>query len=90
MPYTYNPGEIETIEAAYQQGVALEQLAQQHNKSVASIRMKLVKRGTYQKPAKPATTKTTATAQTKPQPTTKTEVLQAYKTALGWVGHAPF
>ena len=88
MPYTYQPGEIEQIEQRYQAGATLEQLAQDYNKSVASVRMKLVKRGTY---VKQTTTKTTTTQPTaKAQPTTKGEVLLAYKQALGWVGAAPF
>lgn len=45
--FTYTPAEVQEITAKYQAGTSLDQLAIEYNKSVASIRMKLVKLGGY-------------------------------------------
>jgi Zn-dependent peptidase ImmA (M78 family) len=49
--FVYSEREISEIVAFYQQGTSLEVLAEKYNKSVASVRMKLVKLGVYQKQA---------------------------------------
>lgn len=49
--FTYTDTEVQEIVVKYRAGVSLEVLADQYNKSVASLRMKLVKLGVYQKAA---------------------------------------
>ena len=53
MAFVYTEQEFDQIKSLYAQGTELETLAQQFNKSVASVRMKLVKAGLYQKVTKP-------------------------------------
>lgn len=45
--FTYSPQEVQEVTQKYLAGVSLEVLAQDYNKSVASVRMKLVKLGVY-------------------------------------------
>ena len=54
MAYVYSAEEFEEIKQKYASGTSLEVLAEEYSKSVASVRMKLVKAGVYQKvtPAK--------------------------------------
>ena len=47
MAFVYAPGEFEKIKFEYSNGSTVESLAQKYEKSVASIRMKLVKAGVY-------------------------------------------
>ena len=71
--FVYTDSEIAEIVKKYKAAVSLEQLAAEYNKSVASIRMKLVKLGVYE-----AKKTTTSTKQTKAE--VNTEFAQAYKT----------
>lgn len=89
--FVYSEQDVKEITEKYSAGVTLEVLAEQYSKSVASVRMKLVKLGVYQKAvAKPATkTGATITAKT-PSPTTKAGILAAYKATEAAVGLAPF
>ena len=66
--FTYTESDIQQIVEKYSAGVSLDTLATDYNKSVASVRMKLVKLGVYQKVttvSKPSTTKPSAKAVTK-------------------------
>jgi ribonucleotide reductase beta subunit family protein with ferritin-like domain len=58
--FVYTDSEIKEIVHAYSYGASLETLADRYNKSVASVRMKLVKLGVYvaKKTASKAPTKT--------------------------------
>lgn len=71
--FVYTDSEIAEIVKKYKAAVSLEQLAAEYNKSVASIRMKLVKLGVYE-----AKKPSTSTKQTKAE--INTEFAQAYKT----------
>lgn len=71
--FVYTDSEIAEIVKKYKAAVSLEQLAAEYNKSVASIRMKLVKLGVYEAKKAGASTK-----QTKAE--INTEFAQAYKT----------
>lgn len=71
--FVYTDSEIAEIVKKYKAAVSLEQLAEEYNKSVASIRMKLVKLGVYE-----AKKTTGSTKQTKAE--INTEFAQAYKT----------
>lgn len=75
--FTYTAAEVAAITAQYTQGVALELLAEQFGKSVASIRMKLVKLGIYKK-----TTPSTGE--------TERENFERYSRSLAVVGAATF
>lgn len=67
--FTYTESDIQQIVEKYSSGVSLDVLATEYSKSVASIRMKLVKLGVYQKAvtaaSKPRTAKPSAKAVTK-------------------------
>jgi len=78
--FVYSEQDIKEITAKYQAGTTLEALAEQYAKSVASVRMKLVKLGVYQKSAtaKPSAKEANA------------ENLAVYKQCLASVGFAPF
>ena len=92
MAYTYTTLEFDKIKELYANGQTLEDILSLFpDKSVASIRMKLVKAGVYTKPTK-ATAKATATAKpaSEPKPTTKTAIKAAYKAASDAVGPAPW
>jgi hypothetical protein len=75
--FVYTESELKEIVAKYAQGISLEVLAEQYNKSVASVRMRLVKLGVYQK-----TGSASASA-------TKSENLETYKRCVADVGYAP-
>lgn len=88
--FVYSDSEVTEITTKYVDGVSLETLAQDYNKSVPSVRMKLVKLGVYQKATKPAaTTKTaTTTAEKKKPSTSKSAMLEDFKRAHALVGDA--
>lgn len=87
MAYTYTPEEFSQISQLYQSGKSLEDIQSLFpDKSVASIRMKLVKAGLYVKAVKSAGVTTKANL----KPTTKAEAKAAFKAALDAVGEAPF
>jgi hypothetical protein len=73
--FVYTELELKEIAAKYAQGVTLETLAEQYTKSVASIRMRLVKLGVYK--AVSATAKAEA------------DNLETYKRCVADVGYAP-
>ena len=75
--YVYTDSEVKEITEKYAQGISLEVLAEQYTKSVASVRMKLVKLGVYKK---------TSTASTTPS---KSENVEVYNRCLADVGYAP-
>lgn len=77
--FVYTDSEIAEIVKKYKAAVSLEQLAAEYNKSVASIRMKLVKQGVYE--AKKASGTSTKT---------KTEVNSEFDQIYRAVGPAPF
>lgn len=84
MAYVYSVQEFEEIKAKYQTGTSLEILATEYNKSVASIRMKLVKAGIYQKQT---------TSSSKPSSTSKSALAEEAKRQailLRDFGPAPF
>jgi hypothetical protein len=90
--FVYSDSEIQEITAKYAEGISLETLAADYNKSVPSVRMKLVKLGVYQKATKPTTTKTVSTITTtkKPASTSKSAMLEDFKRAHAMVGDAPW
>lgn len=91
MAYVYTEEEFSSIKSMYANGQTLEAIQGLFpDKSVASIRMKLVKAGVYQKAVHTKTTKPNQGATPSPKPTTKAGILQAYKAAEGWVGLAPW
>lgn len=97
MAYTYTDSEFEDITSRYEKGETLESIQVLYpSKSVASIRMKLVKAGVYvakkavvakQVSGKPITSMIAAPT---PKPTTKVGIVLAYKTAADAVGLAPW
>jgi hypothetical protein len=54
--FVYSDSEVQEIVAKYLQNIDLEVIANQYNKSVASVRMKLVKLGVYVAKTKKAAT----------------------------------
>ena len=96
--FTYTETETQQIVAKYSSGVSLDALATEYAKSVASVRMKLVKLGVYQK----ATTKVSSTldgwrevitnppAKSGEFPKTKSGVLAYYKSCVNAVGYSEF
>lgn len=66
--FTYSESEVVQIVAKYERGESLEALADEYNKSVPSVRMKLVKLGVYK-----AATKTSTGSTTKPKLTKREE-----------------
>ena len=80
--FVYSDQDVQEITAKYQVGQSLEVLAVDYNKSVASVRMKLVKLGVY----KAATAKVTGTA--KKTSTSKSQDLADFRSALALVGEA--
>jgi len=90
--FIYTDTELAEIIAKYNADISLEVLAQEYNKSVASVRMKLVKQGVYKKAALPV--KTTKATDTLPQfekfqiATTKSGILAQFNSALKAVGPA--
>jgi hypothetical protein len=92
MAYTYTEAEFDDVKAMYAADVSLEDIQAKHtSKSVASIRMKLVKAGLY-KAAVKSSTKTTSVAKepVKPKSTSKAAMLADFKAAWDAVGPAPF
>lgn len=92
MAYVYTEEEFTEIKRQYANGQTLEEIQSLFpDKSVASLRMKLVKAGLYQKAA-PAPKSTRSTQVTTPsvKPTTKSGILAAYKAAEAAVGLAPW
>lgn len=94
MAYVYTEVEFDDIKQRYSDGETLEAIQALHpSKSIASIRMKLVKAGLYtavarkQVSGKPITSMIAAPT---PKPTTKAGIALAYKTAADAVGIAPF
>ena len=90
--FIYTDRELEEIIIKYNDNVSLETLAQEYNKSVASVRMKLVKQGVYKKAATAAKTsapgdKTQALAKFQIA-TTKSGILAQFNHALNKVGPA--
>lgn len=89
--FTYTDSDVQEIVQKYQSGVNLDVLATEYNKSVASVRMKLVKLGVYQKATASSTsTKSAAPAKSGEFPKTKSGILAYYKTCVGKVGYSEF
>jgi hypothetical protein len=89
--FTYTETETQEIVQKYQSGVSLDVLATEYSKSVASVRMKLVKLGVYQKAtATSQTTKPAAVAKSGEFPKTKSGVLAYYKSCVNSVGYSEF
>ncbi len=94
MAYTYTEAEFAKIKELHLNGQTPDEIQVLFpDKSVASIRMKLVKAGVYTKTAKPAT-KLEATIEFKEAkfslPTTKAGIRAAFKAAHDAVGDALF
>jgi hypothetical protein len=60
--FVYTDTEVQEITEKYAAGIALDVLAADYNKSVASVRMKLVKLGVYQKSTNTPSTNTSKSA----------------------------
>ena len=89
--FTYTDSDVQEIVQKYQSGVSLDVLATDYSKSVASVRMKLVKLGVYQKATtSSASTKSAAPAKSGEFPKTKSGILAYYKTCVGAVGYSDF
>ena len=96
MAFVYKPGEFEEITKLYQNGKSLVDIQSLFpDKSVASIRMKLVKAGIYVAASKAVVAKQDSTSKgalpklvVTPKPTTKAGIMAAYKTAKDAVGFA--
>ena len=95
--FTYTESDVKEIVAKYTSGTTLDVLAVEYNKSVASVRMKLVKLGVYQK----ATTRSSKLdgwrevianppAKSGEFPKTKSGVLAYYKSCVDAVGYSEF
>jgi hypothetical protein len=93
MAYVYTPKEFEEISLLWQNGQSLEVIQSLYpSKSIASIRMKLVKAGLYnraQSSAVPAAPKKAAKPTTSSS-VSKAQMLATYKHAEGKVGLAPW
>jgi hypothetical protein len=83
--FVYSSQEISEIVSKYNQGVSLENLATEYNKSVASVRMKLVKLGVYKSKASTGTTKPKLTPASE-----RREREHQFDLAMMLVGPAPF
>jgi hypothetical protein len=89
--FTYTETETQEIVQKYQSGVELAVLATDYAKSVASVRMKLVKLGVYQKAtATSSSTKSETAAKSGEFPKTKSGVLAYYKSCVSAVGYSEF
>ena len=83
--FVYSEQEIAEIVSKYKEGVSLEKLASDYNKSVASVRMKLVKIGVYKSKS------STGTAKPKTTPASeRREREHQFDLAMMLVGPAPF
>lgn len=89
--FTYTESEVQQIVEKYSSGVSLDVLAAEYSKSVASVRMKLVKLGVYQKAtASTNSTKSATVAKTGEFPKTKSGILAYYKSCVNSVGYSEF
>jgi hypothetical protein len=96
--FTYTETEVQEIVQKYQAGVELEVLATDYAKSVASVRMKLVKLGVYQKASTKVSNKldgwreviSNPPAKSGEFPKTKSGILAYYKSCVGAVGYSDF
>ena len=89
--FTYTETDIQESVQKYQSGVSLEVLATDYAKSVASVRMKLVKLGVYQKATTSSnSTKSATVAKSGEFPKTKSGVLAYYKSCVAAVGYSEF
>lgn len=89
--FVYSDTEITEIVAKYTSGVSLDVLAETYSKSVASVRMKLVKLGVYQKAEKTTASKAADSVPAKAGfPTTKSGILAYYKSCVAAVGYSEF
>ena len=89
--FTYTESDVKEIVAKYTAGTSLDVLAVEYSKSVASVRMKLVKLGVYQKATTSSTSaKPAAVAKTGEFPKTKSGVLAYYKSCVDAVGYSEF
>ena len=89
--FTYTDTEVQEIVQKYQSGVSLDVLATDYSKSVASVRMKLVKLGVYQKAtASSNSSKLAAPAKSGEFPKTKSGILAYYKSCVNAVGYSEF
>ena len=96
--FTYTETEVQQIVEKYSSGVSLDVLATEYSKSVASVRMKLVKLGVYQKAATKVSSTldgwreviTNSTAKSGEFPKTKSGILAYYKSCVNAVGYSEF
>ncbi len=89
--FTYTETETQEIVQKYQSGVSLDVLATDYAKSVASVRMKLVKLGVYQKATTASqSTKSATVTKSGEFPKTKSGVLAYYKSCVSAVGYSEF
>lgn len=96
--FTYTETEVQEIVAKYQSGVSLDVLATEYAKSVASVRMKLVKLGVYQKAAAKVSSNqdgwreviTNPPVKSGEFPKTKSGILAYYKICVAKVGYSEF
>lgn len=72
----YTPELTQRIVAEYQEGVAVESIAESIGKSVRSVRSKLVREGVYSAPEKPA--------KVKQEGPTKKELLRELEASTGF------
>ena len=87
--FTYTETEIQQIVEKYSSGVSLDVLATEYSKSVASVRMKLVKLGVYQKATAVAKPRATSTTKPSAKAITKSENSALFFSCLNAVGLAP-
>ena len=88
--FVYTDSEITEITAKYLAGTALEELAETYNKSVASVRMKLVKLGVYVAKGKTSAATKPTVAKTTVKAATKAEISKTFRDELAVVGPALF
>ena len=87
--FTYTESDIQQIVEKYSAGVSLDTLATDYNKSVASVRMKLVKLGVYQKAIAVTKSGVTSTAKPSAKAISKSENSALFFSCLAAVGEAP-
>jgi hypothetical protein len=91
MAYVYTPKEFEEISLLYQNGQSLEHIQSLYpSKSVASIRMKLVKAGLYNRAQSSGPTTPKVSKPATSSSVSKAGMLATYKHAEGKVGLAPW
>lgn len=86
--FVYTTSEIAEITVKYRAGVTLEELAETYNKSVASVRMKLVKLGVYTAKNKTSVGFETLVAKPAAKATTKAEVSKVFDEEFTTLGPA--